>query len=253
MGSGYSLYQLPCLFACDPLCPEPEGQGSRSGQTPVETINIVTEQPSQPDTRYNAIADTGPPHATTGTMTARSAPDASRLWLPHATRHPCSHPIAQQAYRTSTPPTAQIRNASQQNFIVAIPRAVSASTPPSSCLGSEDSPTIACAQGQRKLFREAQEHRGPGGGLGARLGQHRLHHRERRGARLRGRRRQCGGYDMPREEPDQERFERIAAAYLVESEVEGLTGIRYDIVSLLVTGSEKALLHHHKNVLNDRR
>lgn len=63
----------------------------------------------------------------------------------------------------------------------------------------------------------------------------------------------CGGYDMPREEPDQERFERIAAAYLVESEVEGLTGIRYDIVSLLVTGSEKALLHHHKNVLNDRR
>lgn len=24
----------------------------------------------------------------------------------------------------------------------------------------------------------------------------------------------CGGYDMPREEPNQERFERIAAAYL---------------------------------------
>ena len=63
----------------------------------------------------------------------------------------------------------------------------------------------------------------------------------------------CGGYDMPREEPDQERFERIAAAYLAESEVEGLTSIRYDIVSLLVTGSEKALLRHHKNVLNDGR
>lgn len=47
---------------------------------------------------------------------------------------------------------------------------------------------------------------------------------------------------MPREKPDQERFERIAAAYLVESEVEGLASIRYDIVSLLVTGSEKALL-----------
>ena len=63
----------------------------------------------------------------------------------------------------------------------------------------------------------------------------------------------CGNYDMPREEPNQERFERIAAAYLAESEVEGLASIRYDIVSLLVTGSEKALLRHHKNVLNDRK
>ena len=63
----------------------------------------------------------------------------------------------------------------------------------------------------------------------------------------------CGGHGMPREEPDRERFERIAAAYLAEAEVEGLTSIRYDIVSLLVTGSEKALLRHHKNVLNDGR
>lgn len=60
-----------------------------------------------------------------------------------------------------------------------------------------------------------------------------------------------GGYDMPQEEPDQERFERIAAAYLTEAE--GLTGIRYDIVSLLMVGSEKAFLRHRKNVLNDRR
>ena len=63
----------------------------------------------------------------------------------------------------------------------------------------------------------------------------------------------CGGFDMPQEEPDQERFERIAAAYLAEAEVEGLTSIRYDIVSLLVVDSEKALLRHHHNVLNDRR
>lgn len=62
----------------------------------------------------------------------------------------------------------------------------------------------------------------------------------------------CGGYDMPREEPDLERFERIAAACFTEAEVEGLGGIRYDIVSLLVTGSEKAFLRHRKNVLNDR-
>lgn len=45
----------------------------------------------------------------------------------------------------------------------------------------------------------------------------------------------CGGYDMPRKEPDQEHFERIAAAYLAEAKMEGLTSIRYDIVSLLVT------------------
>ena len=35
----------------------------------------------------------------------------------------------------------------------------------------------------------------------------------------------CGGYDMPKEEPDQERFERISAAYLADSEVEGLTSV----------------------------
>ena len=63
----------------------------------------------------------------------------------------------------------------------------------------------------------------------------------------------CGGYDMPKERPDQERFERISAVYLAESEMEGLTSIRYDIVSLLVTSSEKALLRHHKNALNDGR
>ena len=62
-----------------------------------------------------------------------------------------------------------------------------------------------------------------------------------------------GGFDMPREEPDKERFERIAAAYLAESEVEGLASVRYDIVSLLVTNSEKALLCHRKNALNDGR
>ena len=62
-----------------------------------------------------------------------------------------------------------------------------------------------------------------------------------------------GGHDMPKEELDQERFERIAASHLAEAEVEGLTSIRYDIVSLLVTGSKKALLRHHKNVLNDGR
>lgn len=63
----------------------------------------------------------------------------------------------------------------------------------------------------------------------------------------------CRGYDMPKEKPDQERFGRITATYLAESEVEGPTSIRYDIVNLLATNSDKALLRHHKNVLNDGR
>ena len=46
---------------------------------------------------------------------------------------------------------------------------------------------------------------------------------------------------------------RIAAAYLAEAEVESLTSIRHDIVSLSVVGSEKAFLRHYKNVLNDKR
>ena len=61
------------------------------------------------------------------------------------------------------------------------------------------------------------------------------------------------GYDIPKEEPDRERFGRIAAACVAESEVENLTSIRYDIVSLLVVDSEKVLLRHHKNILNDAR
>lgn len=43
------------------------------------------------------------------------------------------------------------------------------------------------------------------------------------------------------------------ALAVAKAEVEGLTSIRYDIVSLLVTGTEKALLRHHKNVLNGGR
>lgn len=69
----------------------------------------------------------------------------------------------------------------------------------------------------------------------------------------RGYRHQVRGYDMPKEELDQEHFECIAAAYLAESEVEGLISIRYDVVSLLMTCSKKALLRNHKNVLNDGR
>lgn len=43
------------------------------------------------------------------------------------------------------------------------------------------------------------------------------------------------------------------ALHLGLGKVEGLTSSRYDIVSLLVIGSEKVFLRHHKKVLNDRR
>ena len=64
-----------------------------------------------------------------------------------------------------------------------------------------------------------------------------------------------GGCDMPKEEPDQERFERIAAAYLAEAGMEGLHqhSLRHREPAGYITGSEKALLRHHKNVLNDGR
>lgn len=145
--------------------PSPKARTSRSGQPPVETINIVTEQPSQPATRYNAIADTGSPHATTGTMTARSTrtphEHSHRAW--HGIRVSTSSPREvtsnQPAYRTSTTPprhryamprskTSSLQSRGQP------PRAY----PTSSRLGSEDSLTVACAQGPRKLFREAQGH-----------------------------------------------------------------------------------------------
>ena len=44
-----------------------------------------------------------------------------------------------------------------------------------------------------------------------------------------------------------------SAAYLAGAEVEVLTNIRHDIVSLLVVSSKKALLRHHHNILNERR
>ena len=98
MGSGYSLYPLPCLFACDPPCPEPEGQGSRSGQTPVETNSVVAERPSQPATRHNAIASAGASTRRSGRATmTRSSPDTLWAWSPHVARHPGEHPVVQRS------------------------------------------------------------------------------------------------------------------------------------------------------------
>jgi putative endonuclease len=59
-----------------------------------------------------------------------------------------------------------------------------------------------------------------------------------------------GAREMPEEQPDRDRFERIAVAYLAESGDEADFAIRYDIISLLVIGGSKALLRHHRNALS---
>ncbi len=94
--SGYSLYSLPCRYACNPPCPEPEGKDSSMGRPPVETISLVAEQPSQPTTRRDAIVDDEAYARRNGhTAVARSTPGTSRAWPPHIALH-CEQPAAQQ-------------------------------------------------------------------------------------------------------------------------------------------------------------
>jgi putative endonuclease len=57
------------------------------------------------------------------------------------------------------------------------------------------------------------------------------------------------GLDMPEEKPDRDKFERIAAAYLAGLDEATDFSIRYDIISILVINSGKALLRHHINAL----
>jgi len=63
----------------------------------------------------------------------------------------------------------------------------------------------------------------------------------------------CRSYDIPQEEPYQGRFGRIVTTYLDEVTIKKPNGIRYYIVSFLVTGSKKALLRYHKKVFNEGR
>ena len=55
---------------------------------------------------------------------------------------------------------------------------------------------------------------------------------------------------MPEEKPDRGKFERLAVAYLAEADGSCNLAIRYDIVSLLVVNSDRALLRHHVNALS---
>lgn len=57
------------------------------------------------------------------------------------------------------------------------------------------------------------------------------------------------GEGFPADKPNRQKAERIAAAYLTQAEVEPST-IRFDIVSMLILGSERAMIRHYRNALS---
>lgn len=56
------------------------------------------------------------------------------------------------------------------------------------------------------------------------------------------------GEGIPEEKPDRKAFERIAAAYLAESD-QSCIEVRYDIVGVLIIGESRALIRHHINAI----
>ncbi len=227
------------------------------GRSPVETVSVVAKQPSHPchqTQRHGGRRDLHAPqradHDTRSTLAPRGHGHRTSHGIQTSIPSPGEAASSRPTHRSPArrPSNAQPRHATPRgNPIAAFPRAASASTPTPSRLGGKDSPTVACAQGPRKLFRRAQgaprktqarprfasslapslsrrrhphhkarqgggprreeadshgkEHRrevargdprvpgaqgrrGPGGGLGARPGRHRLHRHERRGVRL---------------------------------------------------------------------
>lgn len=61
--------------------------------------------------------------------------------------------------------------------------------------------------------------------------------------------RQNSGEGFPEEALDRGSLERLAAAYLAEHLDSGDCAVRFDVVSMLVLGDDRALLRHHRNVL----
>ena len=57
------------------------------------------------------------------------------------------------------------------------------------------------------------------------------------------------GEGVPEENPDRKAFERLATAYLIDSGIDS-TEVRFDIVSMLVIGDDRALIRHHINALS---
>ena len=61
--------------------------------------------------------------------------------------------------------------------------------------------------------------------------------------------RRNSGEGFPEEALDRGSLERLAAAYLAEHLDSGDCTVRFDVVSMLVLGNDRALLRHHRNAL----
>lgn len=61
--------------------------------------------------------------------------------------------------------------------------------------------------------------------------------------------RQNSGEGFSEEALDRDSLERLAAACLVEHLDSGDCMVRFDIVSMLILGGDRAFLRHHRNVL----
>ena len=58
-----------------------------------------------------------------------------------------------------------------------------------------------------------------------------------------------GNGEFPGFEPDREAFERLAAAYLTDTDVTD-RAVRLDVLSMLVLSESRGLIRHHVNVLS---
>lgn len=61
--------------------------------------------------------------------------------------------------------------------------------------------------------------------------------------------RRNSGEGFPEEVLDRSSLERLAAAYLAEHLDSGDCMVRFDVVSMLALGDDRALLRHHRNAL----
>ncbi len=63
--------------------------------------------------------------------------------------------------------------------------------------------------------------------------------------------RQNNGEGFPKEVPDRNSLERLAASCLTEHIDSGDCTVRFDLVSILILNDERALLRHHRNALSE--
>ncbi len=62
---------------------------------------------------------------------------------------------------------------------------------------------------------------------------------------------QNSGEGFPEEALDRDSLERLAAAYFAEHLDIADCTVRFDVVSMLIFGNDRALLRHHRNALSE--